>query len=91
MHADLANGRVAALDDDFIGTRGYQFAHDRIAAGIVWRDGDALPRPTTDGVRRVSGCDRARSCRSGHRKGVPGRHGPRVAVANCGDAFSPAQ
>ena len=69
MYADFANRGIAALNDDFIDAGGNQFADDRIAAGIVRRDGDALPRLATDrvvaigdgaGGRRGSPCDRKR-------------------------------
>ena len=53
MYADFANRGIAALNDDFIDVGGNQFADDRIAAGIVRCDGDALPGLATDRVVAV--------------------------------------
>ena len=42
MHTDLADRGIAAADDDLMDARGDQFADDRVASGIIRRDGDRL-------------------------------------------------
>ena len=56
MHTDLADGGIAASDDDLMDARGDQFADDRVASGIIRRDGDGLARLPADGVSRIGGC-----------------------------------
>src|SRR5215470_15297929 len=55
MHTDLADGGIAASDDDLMDARGDQFADDRVASGIIRRDGDGLARLPADGVSRIGG------------------------------------
>src|SRR5215469_1326516 len=56
MHTDLADGGIAASDDDLMDARGDQFADHRVASGIIRRDGDGLARLPADGVSRIGGC-----------------------------------
>src|SRR5215469_4597411 len=58
MHADLADLAIAAPDDDLMDGRGDQFADDRVASGIVRRDGDRLA--TSSRCQVSPGCGRRR-------------------------------
>ena len=58
MHTDLADGEIAASDDDLMDARGDQFADDRISSGIVRSNADDLPRLPSDGIFRGSRCFR---------------------------------
>src|SRR5215470_3331756 len=44
MHTDLSDRGIAASDDDLMDARGDQLADDRVAPGIIRRDGHSLTR-----------------------------------------------
>ena len=64
MHANLADLTITASDHDLMGVRGDQFTDNRVASGIVRRDGHGLARFPTDGIPRIDG-------RPGNRCGIP--------------------
>src|SRR5690242_11410122 len=55
MHANLADLAITASDHDLMDVRGDQFADDRVASGIVRRDGDRQARLPAGGVSRIGG------------------------------------
>src|SRR5262245_17334612 len=64
MHANLADLTITASDHDLMDLRGDQFTDNRVASGIVRRDGNGLARFPTDGILRIDG-------RPGDRCGIP--------------------
>ena len=64
MHANLADLAITASDHDLMDVRGDQFTDDRVASGIVRRDGNGLARLPADGILRIDG-------RPGDRCGIP--------------------
>src|ERR1043165_3252653 len=91
MHANRADLTITASDDDFMDARGDQLADDRVASGIIRRDGHCLTRFSADRISWIE--DNA-----GDRRSVPrrierffrGRWAP-PAVADCGNALGPTQ
>src|SRR6516225_1343574 len=53
MHTDLSDRGIAASDDDLMDARGGQLADDRIASGIIRRDGHCLTRFPADRISRI--------------------------------------
>src|SRR5205814_5927584 len=64
MHANLADLAITASDHDLMDVRGDQFTDNRVASGIVRRDGNGLARFSTVGILRIDG-------RPGDRCGIP--------------------
>ena len=91
MHTDLSDRGIAASDDDLMDARGDQLADDRVASGIIRRDGHCLTRFPADRISRIGDY-------AGDRRSVPrrierffrGRWAP-PAVADCGNALGPTQ
>ena len=91
MHTDLSDRGIAASDDDLMDARGDQLADDRVASGIIRRDGHRLTRFPADRISRIGDY-------AGDRRSVPrrierffrGRWAP-PAVADCGNPLGPAQ
>src|SRR5262245_30642275 len=91
MHADLSDRGIAASDDDLMDARGDQLADDRVASGIIRRDGHCLTRFPANRISRIGDY-------AGDRRSVPrrierffrGRWAP-SAVADCGNPLGPAQ
>ena len=48
MQTDLSDRGIAASDDDLMDARGDQLADDRVASGIIRRDGHCLTRFPAD-------------------------------------------
>src|SRR5262245_2433976 len=91
MYTDLSDRGIAASDDDFMDARGDQLADDRVASGIIRRDGHCLTRFPADRISRIE-------CDAGDRRCVPRRlersfrsHWTPPAVADCGNALGPTQ
>src|SRR5215813_8365310 len=53
MHTDLSDRGIAASDDDLMDARGDQLADDRVASGIIRRDGHCLTRFPVDRISRI--------------------------------------
>src|ERR1700730_13138041 len=91
MHTDLSDRGIAASDDDLMDARGDQLADDRVASGIIRRDGHCLTRFPADRISRIGDY-------AGDRRSVP-RRIERLfrgcwappAVADCGNALGPTQ
>src|SRR6476659_10166874 len=64
MHTDLSHCGIAASDDDLVDARGDQLADDRVASGIIRRNGHCLTRFPADGISRIEGS-------AGDRGGIP--------------------
>ena len=91
MHANLPDLTITASDHDLMDVRGDQFTDDRVASGIVRRDGNGLARFPTDGIPRIDG-------RPGDRCGIPcyikrllRAHLASAAMADSCNAVSPSQ
>src|SRR5262249_30955100 len=91
MHANLADLTITASDHDLMDVRGDQFTDDRVASGIVRRDGNGLARFPTDGILRIDG-------RPGDRCGIPcyikrllRAYLASAAMADSRNALSPSQ
>src|ERR1700745_3297935 len=91
MHANLADLTITASDHDLMDVRGDQFTDNRVASGIVRRDGNGLARFPTDGILRIDG-------RPGDRCGIPcyikrllRAHLASAAMADSRNALSPSQ
>ena len=86
MHTDVSDRGIAASDGDLMGARGDQLADDRVAPGIVRRDGHCLTRLPAVRISRIGDY-------TGDRRSVPrriecffrGRWAP-PAVADRGNA-----
>src|SRR5438874_13543741 len=55
MHANFADLTITASEHDLMGVRGDQFTDNRIASGIVRRDGNGLARSSPVGLRGIDG------------------------------------
>src|SRR3981189_209692 len=91
MHANFADLTITASDHDLMDVRGYQFTDNRVASGIVRRDGNGLARLPTDGILGIDG-------RPGDRCGIPcyikrllRTHLASPAMADSCNALSPSQ
>ena len=91
MHTDLSDRGIVASDDDLMDARADRLADDRVASGIIRRDGYCLTRFPADRISRIGDC-------AGDRRRVP-RRIERLfrgcwappAVADGGNALGPAQ
>ena len=90
MHANLTDLTITASDHDIMDVRGDQFTNNRVASGIVRRDGNGLARFPTVGILRIDG-------RAGDRRGIPcyierllRTHLASAAVADGRNALSPS-
>src|SRR4051812_40134315 len=91
MHTDISDRGIAASDDDLMDTRGDQLADDRVASGVIRRDGHFLTRFPAVGILRIG--DYAGDGRSLPRRierFFRRRWGP-PAVPDCGNALGPTQ
>src|ERR1700683_1278909 len=53
MHTDLSDRGIAASDNDLMDARGDQLADDRVASGVIRRDGHCLTRFPADRILRI--------------------------------------
>jgi hypothetical protein len=90
MHANLADLTITTPDHDLMDLRGDQFTDNRVASGIVRRDGNGLARFPTDRILRIDG-------RPGDRCGIPcyierllRAHLASAAMADSRHALSPS-